>query len=166
MIRRAFLLVAATVLCLLAPSVAMADYEAPGFSSTVSDATPVAGQCIIMTVNGGAANAGKVFTLNVTGPSTLSLTDTAGTKGVAKFRVCLRAVGDYTLSVRNSDGDLVAEQTITVHAAGASGVPAPGQLSSTGSNVLPLAGGGALLVLLGIGAVLVARRRISPQVHA
>jgi len=166
MIRRILMLVAAAALLVLTPSVAMADYEAPGFSSVVSDATPVAGQCIKMTVTGGAANAGKVFTLSVTGPSARSLTETANKKGVVKFQVCLKAVGSYTLTVKNAAGAVVAEQTITVHAANAGAVPAPGQLSFTGSNVLPLAGGGALLVLLGVGTVLVARRRSSAQVQA
>lgn len=163
MIRRALLLVAAAALTLLAPSVAMADYEAPGFSSTVSDATPAAGQCTTMTVNGGTGVAGEVFTLNVTGPSTKTATSTANSSGVVTFEVCLSTVGDYTLSVKNSAGSLVAEQTITVHAAGTGG---SGSLSQTGSNFLPLAAGGAILVLLGIGAVVVARRRNSTQVHA
>lgn len=164
MFRRVFMLAAAAALLVLSPTVAMADYEAPGYTSSVSDATPVAGQCINMWVSGGTANAGEVYTLDVTGPSTASLTATANKKGVVRFRVCLRELGDYTLTARNSAGDLVAEQTITVHAPGASG--AAGQLSSTGSDVLPLAGGGALLVLLGVGAVVVARRRSPDQVPA
>ena len=88
-------------------------YEVPGFTSTVSDATPAAGQCITMSVTGGAANAGKVFTL-------------------------------------------------TVHAA-----TAAGDDTSTGSlsNVLAIGLGGVLLVLLGAGTVVVARRRREPAMH-
>lgn len=163
MIRRAFVLVAAAALLILTPSVAMA-YSAPGFGSTVSDSTPAAGQCVTMTVDGGVANAGKVLTLNVTGASTKTLTATANAKGVATFNVCLSVVGNYTLSVFNSDGALVADQTITVHAAGTT--PPPEQLSFTGSDALPLAAGGALLVLLGAGAVVVARRRNSTHAPA
>jgi len=166
MIRRALLVVAAAALLVLTPSVAMA-YEAPGFGSAVSDATPAAGQCITMTVDGGAANAGEVFTLTATGPSTKSLTATANASGVATFRVCLNVVGDYVLTVTNAAGAVVVTQTVTVHAAGAAPTGStPDQLSFTGSNVLPLAGGGALLVLLGAGAVVVARRRNTAQVHA
>ncbi len=166
MIRRTFMLVAAAALLLLTPSVAMA-YEAPGFTSTVSDATPATGQCITMTVTGGAANAGKVFTLNATGPSTTSLTSTASATGVASFQFCPTAVGDYTLTVTNSDGAVVATQTITVHAATAAGDDtSTGSLSQTGSNVLAIGLGGVLLVLLGAGAVVVARRRHEPAMHS
>jgi hypothetical protein len=161
MIRRAFVLAAAAALLILTPSVAMA-YEAPGYSSAVSDSTPAAGQCITMTVDGGPANAGKVLTLNVTGPSTKTLTATADASGVATFSVCLSVVGDYTLTATNADGAVVADQTITVHAVSAAA--APGQLSFTGSDTLPLAAGGALLVLIGVGAVVYARRRNSSQV--
>lgn len=166
MIRRALMLVAAAALLVLTPSVAMA-YEAPGFTSTVSDSTPASGQCTTMTVNGGTANAGEVFTLNVTGASTTSLTSTASAAGVASFQVCLTAVGDYTLSVTNSDGALVADQTITVHSATAAGDDtSTGSLSQTGSNVLAIGLGGVLLVLLGAGAVVVARRRHEPAMHS
>ncbi len=169
MIRRALILVAAAALTLLVPSVAMADYAAPGFSSTVSDSTPAAGQCVTMTVDGGAANAGGAFTLSVTGPSTTSSTQTANASGAVSFEVCLSAVGDYTLTVTNSAGSVVASQDITVHAAGAAGSGggggSDGSLSQTGTNFLPLAVGGSLLVLLGVGAVLFARRRSSTQVH-
>ena len=166
MFRRALMLVAAAALLVLTPSVAMA-YEAPGFSSTVSDATPAAGQCTTMTVDGGATNAGEVFTLDVTGPSATSLTATANATGVASFQVCLTKVGDYTLTVRNADGAIVADQTITVHAATAAGddTSNPGKLSQTGSNILPIAVGGVLLVLLGAGTVLIARRRREPAMH-
>lgn len=163
MIRRILMLVAAAALALLAPSVALADYEAPGFSSTVSDSTPAAGQCITMTVNGGEANAGEVFTLNVTGPEAKSSTATANEDGVAKFQVCLSKVGEYTLTVTNSAGQVVATQTVTVHAAGTD--DNGGSLSQTGSNFLPLAAGGALLVLLGVAAVVIARRRSDSKAH-
>ncbi len=168
MIRRALMLVAAAALLVLTPSVAMADpgYHAPGFTSTVTDSTPATGQCITMTVNGGAASAGQVFTLNATGPSTTSLTATATAAGVASFQFCPTAVGDYTLTVTNADGATVATQTVTVHAATAAGDDtSTGSLSQTGSNVLAIGLGGVLLVLLGAGAVVVARRRRAPAMH-
>lgn len=168
MIRRALLLVAAAALLVLTPSVAIAapSYAAPGYTVTVTDATPASGQCTTMTVTGGAANAGNVYTLNATGPSTTSLTATANASGAASFQVCLTKVGDYTLTVTNSDGAVVATQTITVHSATAGGDDTDGNLSQTGSNVLPFALGGVLLVLLGVGAVVVARRRHEPAMHS
>lgn len=166
MIRRALMLVAAAALLVLTPSVAMA-YEAPGFTSTVSDATPAVGQCVTMTVNGGNANAGKVFTLTATGPSTTSLTATATAAGVASFQFCPTAVGDYTLTVTNPAGAVVATQTVSVHATTAAGddTSTPGKLSQTGSNVMAIGIGGVLLVLLGAGAVVVARRHREPAMH-
>jgi LPXTG-motif cell wall-anchored protein len=168
MIRRALMLVAAAALLVLTPSVAIAapSYAAPGFTVTVTDSTPASGQCTTLKVDGGAANAGKVFTLNVAGASTTSLTATSSSSGVASFQVCLTKVGDYTLTVTNPDGAVVATQTITVHAATAGGDDtSTGDLSQTGSNVLPIALGGVLLVLLGAGAVVVARRRREPAMH-
>jgi LPXTG-motif cell wall-anchored protein len=168
MIRRALMLVAAAALLVLTPSVATAapSYSAPGYTVTVTDATPATGQCITMTVSGGAANAAIVYTLTATGPSTTSLNATANASGAASFQFCPTAVGDYTLTVTNPDGAVVATQTITVHAATAAGDDtSTGTLSQTGSNVLPIALGGALLVLLGAGAVVIARRRNSSQVH-
>ena len=169
MIRRALMLVAAAALLVLTPSVAIAapSYAAPGFTVTVTDATPASGQCTTLTVDGGAANASKVFTLNVTGPSTTSLTATSNASGVASFQVCLTKVGDYTLTVTNPDGAVVATQTITVHAATAGGDDSTGNLSQTGSNnVLAIGLGGLLLVLLGTGAVVIARRRHEPAIHS
>ena len=169
MIRRALMLVAAAALLVLTPSVAIAapTYAAPGYTVTVSDATPASGQCTTLTVSGGAENAGKVYTLNATGPSTTSLTATANASGAASFQVCLTKVGDYTLTVTNADGAVVATQTITVHSATAGGDDtSTGGLSQTGSNILPIALGGVLLVLLGAGAVVVARRRHEPAMHS
>ena len=167
MIRRALLLVAAAALLVLTPSVAIAapSYNAPGYNATVSDSTPAAGQCIAVTTTG-LANANKLFTLEVTGPSTTSLTATANASGVATFSVCLTKVGDYTLTVKNAEGAVVSTQTITVHAATAGDdTSTGGTLSQTGSNILPIALGGMLLVLLGAGAVVVARRRHEPAMH-
>ena len=123
----------------------MADYEAPGFTSTVSDATPAAGRASAVTVDGGAANAGEIL-LNVTGPATKTATSTANGSGL---EVC--PVGEYTFTVTNAAGSVIATQTVTVHAATTGG----GGLSQTGFD-FPLAAGGALLVLLGVGAVVVA----------
>ena len=164
MIRRALLVAAAAVALILVPSVAMADYEAPGFTSSVSDSTPAVGQSITVTINGGAANANKVITLASTCLSTSPLTATANASGVASFTFTLSAAGVYTLTATNASGAVVSTQTITAHAVSAAGVAPSGQLSFTGFDSLPLAVGGGVLVLAGAGAVLVARRRKSAQV--
>lgn len=177
MIRRAILVAAAAVALILAPSVAMAygtqaptlsaDYSAPGYSSVVSDSTPAVGQDITVTIDGGVAHANQVITLTITGPSTRTLTATANAAGVATFTFSLSPAGDYTLTATDASGALISTQTVTVHAAGAAGVPpSTDQLSFTGSNVLPLVTGGGLLVLAGAGAVLIARRRKSAAVPA
>jgi len=166
MIRRAILVAAAAVAVILVPSAAMAaDYEAAGFTSTVSDTTPAVGQSVTVIIHGGVANANKVFTLKIAGVSTQTLTATANAAGAASFTFTLSAAGVYTLTATNASGAVVSTQTITVHAVGAASV-APGKLSSTGFEGTGLAVGGGLLVLTGAGAVLVARRRKTAQVPA
>jgi hypothetical protein len=73
MIRRAILVAAAAVAVILVPSAAMA-YNAPGFSSSVSDATPAVGQSVTVIINGGAASANQVITLRIAGAITKTLT--------------------------------------------------------------------------------------------
>jgi len=164
MIRRAILVAAAAVAVILVPSAAMA-YDAPGFSSSVSDATPAVGQSVTVVINGGAANANQVITLTIAGASTKTLTATANASGAATFTFTLSAAGAYTLTASNASGAVISTQTVTVHAVSAAGV-APSQLSFTGFEGTGLAVGGGLLVLTGAGVVLVARRRKSSQVHA
>src|SRR6187549_3609668 len=67
MIRRALLSTAAAVALILTPSVAMASgYNAPGFSSSVSDATPAIGHPVTVSIRGGEANARQIIKLVVT----------------------------------------------------------------------------------------------------
>ena len=165
MIRRAVLVAAAAVAIILTPSVAMA-YDAPGFSSSVSDSTPAIGQPVTVTVSGGLANANQVITLVITsGTSTRSLTATANASGVASFTFTLSAAGTYTVQALNAAGALVSDQVLTV-AAAAPAAAAGGALSFTGFDGMGLAVGGGVLVLVGSGAVVVARRRRSAQVPA
>jgi hypothetical protein len=165
MIRRAILVAAAAVAVILVPSVAMA-YNAPGFSSSVSDATPAVGQSVTVVINGGAANANQVITLTVAGASTKTLTATANASGAATFTFTLSAAGVYTLTATNASGAVISTQTVTVHAVSAAAAPATGGLAFTGFEGTGLAVGGGLLVLTGAGVVLVARRRKSAQVPA
>jgi hypothetical protein len=165
MIRRAILVAAAAVAVILVPSAAMA-YNAPGFSSSVSDATPAVGQSVTVIINGGAANANKVITLTITGANAKTLTTTANASGVATFTFTLSAAGVDTLTATNAAGAVISTQTVTVHAVSAAAAPATGGLAFTGFEGTGLAVGGGLLVLTGAGVVLVARRRKSAQVAA
>jgi len=164
MIRRAILVAAAAVAVILVPSAAMA-YNAPGFSTTISDATPAVGQSVTVIIHGGAANANQVITLTIAGASTRTLTATSNAAGVARFTFTLSAAGVYTLTATNASGAVISTQTITVHTVSAASA-APSQLSFTGFEGTGLAVGGGLLVLTGAGVVLVSRRRKSSQVPA
>jgi LPXTG-motif cell wall-anchored protein len=167
MIRRAILVAAAAVALILTPSVAMA-YDAPGFSSLVSDSTPSIGAPVTMTIQGGAANAGQVIKLVITSAdSTKSMSKTANASGAAAFTFTLSAAGTYKVEAFNAAGALVSDQVLMVAASpAASGGPAGDQLASTGFDGMSLAVGGGVLVLAGAGAVVVARRRRSAQVPA
>ena len=167
MIRRIVLVAAAAVAIILTPSVAMA-YEAPGFTSSVSDSTPAIGQSVTVTINGGMANAGKMIKLVITkGDFTMSLNARADANGVAKFTFKLDAAGTYKVSAFNEAGALLSDtQILTVSATGDITAPPTGdKLSDTGFNGIGLALGGGAFVLAGTGAVVVARRRRSPA-HA
>ncbi len=165
MIRRAILVAAAAVAVILVPSAAMA-YEAPGISTTISDATPAVGQSGTVIIHGGAANANQVITLTITGPSGRTLTATSNAAGVARFTFSLSAAGVYTLTATNASGAVISTQTITVHPRSAAAGVAPTNLSFTCFEGTGLAVGGGLLILTGAGVVLVARRRKSAQVPA
>jgi hypothetical protein len=168
MIRRVLLVAAAAVALILAPSVAMAAYNAPGFGSSVSDSTPAIGHPVTVTINGGAANAGQMIKLVITSDAgtTMSFSKRANANGVVKFTFKLSAAGTYKVEAFNAAGALVSDQVLTVASQAASAVPSSKQLSSTGFDGMPLAVGGGVLVLVGAGAVVVARRRRSAQVPA
>jgi len=152
MIRRPVLVAAAAVALALVPSAAMA-YDAPGYGTTVSDATPAVGSAFSLTVTG--VDPGAVVTLKVAGKS---YTATANANGAATFTVTLTAVGTYTARAY-VNGALVSDEVVTV----VSGASAGAELSSTGFESAGLAAGAGVLVLAGAGAVLVAKRRRSPS---
>ena len=188
MFRRAVLVAAAAALALiLAPSAAMAAYNAPGFSATVSNPSPATGQPFNVVLSGAKAN--EAITLTITSDpasissdsiqiaGTKSLTKTANASGVATFAVTLTAGGTYTLALTNASGAVLSTQTVTAHAAGAggasgvvaggaSGAGSGGQLSRTGFEGTGIAVGGGLLVLAGAGAMVVARRRKTAHLPA
>ena len=171
MIRRSIMITAAAVALILVPSAAMAagEYEAPGYTFTVSDSTPTVGTPFTATISGAEAN--TVVTLTVACPNVgvQTLTDTASASGVASFSVTLTGAGTCTLTATNAAGAVVATQTVLgVSAEAASPVtgPATGTLPRTGFDPTGLLVGGGLLVLAGAGGVLVARRRKSSRVAA
>ena len=170
MIRRALLVAAAAVALILAPSTAMA-YTAPGFNCTLSDSTPNLGTPVTMTCTGAAP--GEVLTLTVTRTpaanfGTKVLTATANASGVATFTVTFSPAGSYSLVVKGASGTVISTQTVKVLGVSAAAAPAATGtgLARTGFDAMPLAAGGGILVLLGAGAVLVARRRKSARVAA
>ena len=170
MIRRALLVAAAAVAVILAPSAAMA-YTAPGFNCTLSDSTPNIGTPVTMVCTGAAA--GEVLTLTVTRTpaanfGTKVLTATANASGVATFTVTFSPAGSYSLVVKGASGTVISTQTVKVLGVSAAAAPAATGtgLARTGFDAMPLAAGGGILVLLGAGAVLVARRRKSARVAA
>lgn len=168
----------------LAPSVAMAfnvpmAYNAPGYNSTVSDATPSVGQKVTVGFTGKAHEritltvtcnpASASGAIEVAGSTSLAKSQTKqlNSKGEGSFSVRFSAAGVCTLTMTNAAGAVVSTQTVTVLGASANAaVPPVGTLSRTGFDVLPWAAGGGVLVLLGAGAVLVARRRKSSQAAA
>jgi hypothetical protein len=179
MIRRAFLVAAAATALILAPSVAMA-YNAPGYNCTVSDSTPASGAPFTVNMTGADANEVVTATIEST-PASISsssiqiagikaFTKTASASGALVFKVTLNQPGSYAITMTNVNSAVLTTQTVTVAAVGAAvGAVAPaatGTLSFTGFDGMPIAIGGGVLVILGAGAVLVARRRKSGQVPA
>jgi hypothetical protein len=164
MIRRTLLSISAAIALVAVPAAAMA-YDAPGYSSTVSDPTPAVGQAFTVTTTG--APAGANLTLTITSnPASISndaieiagtkaLAKTANASGTATWSVTLSAAGTYTLAVTDASGALLGDETVVVAAAG--GVPSA--LSSTGFDPLGLAAGAVALMAAGGVAVFFARRR-------
>jgi hypothetical protein len=170
---------AAAVALFLVPTAAMA-YEAPGYDATVSDATPALGAPIAVSMTGGEPNEAVTLTVTTT-PASISSDDIqiAGTKALTKkssasgavtFSVTLAASGSYTLTMTDPAGAVLSTQTLAAGTAGAAGAAASGapgaQLSRTGFDGLGLAVGGGVLLLVGAGAVVVAKRRRSTPVPA
>jgi hypothetical protein len=173
MIRRAFLVTAAATALILAPSVAMA-CNAPGYTCFVTDSTPASGHPIKVHCSHGHS---KTETLTITStPASIKSSgiDIAGTKsmtatnvaGEGTINVTLAEAGSYGLTVTNAEGALRSSMTVVAHTAGAAAPAATGKLRCTGFDGMPIAIGGGVLVLLGAGAVVVARRRKSAQVPA
>jgi hypothetical protein len=123
MIRRAVLVAAAAVAFILAPSTAMAEYDASGFGSTVSDSTP--GPGVPFTVHVSGAKANEAVTLTITrhpvsksNGGAKSFTKTANASGVVDFAVTLTEDGTYALVSTSATGAVLGRQAVTVVAKG------------------------------------------------
>jgi hypothetical protein len=172
-IRRTALVSAAAAALVLVPTAAMA-YDAPGYSSSVTDATPAAGAPIAVAVNGDAAIAGKTVLLTVTStPASLpnSAIQIAGTataskvanaSGDVQFSVTLSQAGTYS-AVATVDGAAVSTMDLSV-AAASKAAPSGKALAETGFDGAGLAAGAGALVVAGAGAVLIAKRRQSAAI--
>lgn len=164
--RRVVAAVSAAAAIALVPTAAFA-YGAGDYSNkgTVSTTSPAAGTPFTVTVQG-PANTSVTLTITsnpsslpdsaITIAGTKSLAKTTNASGVATFTVTLAQSGTFTLVVTDTaSGAVLSTQAVTV----AGSTSTAGSLASTGSNVLPFALGGGALVLVGAGAIVVARRR-------
>jgi LPXTG-motif cell wall-anchored protein len=164
--------VGALVVAVFVPATASALVEYPpgGFTLTLSAGTVPPGGAVTATVNG--CDVGVGLSLSVDGTS-ISASATCGAAATAGFRRPAAPVGGsatltinapttpgtYTVRVAETGGQLrSATATLTVAAAGATTVPV-GSLPSTGSETGPVATVGAIVLVLGVGAVVIARRR-------
>lgn len=152
----------------LAPTAASAYVPSDYSNVTASTLSPGVGSPFIITIQG-PINAD--VTLNITSVSaaipdsaitiagTRSLTKTTNAEGVASFTVTLAQAGTYNAVVTDAGTGAVI-RTLTLDVAAASGTSTSGgQLSSTGSDALPIALGAGALLLVGAGGVAFAKRR-------
>ncbi len=186
MIRRIILSSVAALGLALLPLSAMG-YDAPPYTTTVSDSSPGVGQPFTVTSTGimcgvhGMLTGCGLATLTVRS-APLSISDAAitiaGTKSLTKtarfdhaggsayrgtvvWTVTLAEAGTYTLTVVQSQTrTFMSELTIVVGASDDGGQPGDGwQLSGTGLDVLALSGVAGGLVVVGVVGVWLARRR-------
>ncbi len=167
MVRRALVSAAAAAALVLVPTAALA-YEAPGYDIAVEDVSPSPGEGFQVSIDG--ATVGEDYTLTITSSpaslpddviqiaGTASLTRTA-TSPTVSWTVTLQSAGTFALAVTNAAGELVADSTVVVTAAGEDDVTGGDGLAVTGFDGVQLAIGAGVLLVLGAGAVVVSRRR-------
>ena len=158
MFRRSVTILVAAAALALAPAAAFgyggADYSNKG---TVSDATPAIGQQFTVTV-AGPSNTNVTLTITSAGSIPVStITKATSATGAVSFAVTLNAAGTYTLVLTDTaTGAVLSSQVVTVEAAAAAAAPG---LASTGSNFALFGLTAGALIVLGTGAIVVARRR-------
>lgn len=142
-------------------------YRAPSVVATVSDPTPAPGQSITFTVR---HTPNTPVTLTITAPASIpdsaitiagtrSLTKTTDAAGAVTFTVTLAQAGTYTLTaVDGATGAVIATEVLAVTSSGTGGT-----LSSTGADALPYVLGGVTLLVVGAGALLLARHRATTR---
>lgn len=167
MFRRTLASGAAAAALILVPTAAFA-YEAPGYDIQVEDASPAPGEGFQVSIDG--ATVGEDYTLTITSnpesipdedieiAGTVSDTRTA-TSPVVTWTVTLESAGTYALAVTNEAGQLVADSTVVVTAAGEDDVTGGDGLAVTGFDGVQLAIGAGVLLVLGAAALVVSRRR-------
>jgi hypothetical protein len=172
-IRRSAIVSAAAATLVLVPTAAFA-YDAPGFSSTVSDPTPAAGTPILLTVDGDSDIANEEVLLTVTSTpasmpnsaiqiaGTATASKVANASGDVQFSVTLSQAGTYS-AVATVDGAAVSTMDLSV-AAASKAAPSGKALAETGFDGAGLAAGAGALVVAGAGAVLIAKRRQSAAI--
>lgn len=138
-------------------------YRAPSVVATVSDPTPAPGQSFTFVVQ---YTPSTPVNLTITAPpsipdsaitiaGTKSLTKTTDAAGSVTFTVTLAQAGTYTLTATNAaTGAVIATEVLAVTSTGTGGT-----LSSTGADALPYVLGGVTLLVVGAGALLLARHR-------
>jgi LPXTG-motif cell wall-anchored protein len=169
-LRRTLFTAAAAAALVLVPTAAATAYQAPGFAIATDDPTPAVGEAFTVTVDG--TTPGESYTLAVTTSSSVVTDAVVGdatkvaTGTSLSWTVRLSDAGSYRLAVTDSSGALVSDLTVTVAAATASrgggrtAADDDGEmLSDTGFDGMNLAIAAGGLMVIGAGAVVVARRR-------
>lgn len=168
MFRRSVTILVAAAALALAPAAAFGyggdDYSNKG---TVSDTTPDIGQQFTVTT-AGPSNTNVTLTItsaasipdsSITIAGTKALTKATSATGAVSFPVTLNAAGTYTLVLTDTaTGAVLSSQVVTVAAAAAAAAAASG-LATTGSNFALFGFSAGALILLGFGAIVLARRR-------
>lgn len=133
-------------------------------SCSVSVSTTTVGSSVTLSCTGLVPGAVHSITVTSADPATpdsaitvageKTISKTAGANGSVTGVVTLTAAGTYTIVVRDQANTALSSHTVTAVARAT-----PTQLSETGVDPLPLALGAGALVALGVGIVVLVRRR-------
>ncbi|MCA5893007.1 hypothetical protein LEP48_06515 [Isoptericola sp. NEAU-Y5] len=154
------------------------EYSPDEYALSISITTPVVGEPFVVNLSGPVGN--PSFTLEIPGVDDSAI-DVAGaqtaatTDGSAAFVVTLPSEGTYTLTATDAEGQVVATSTVGAvvddaavgddagdadGVAGADGTTTTaGGLAVTGATSTPYLLAAGLLLVVGLGALLVARGR-------
>ncbi|MBI9116193.1 peptidase [Sanguibacter sp. YZGR15] len=158
------------------PTVALA-YEAPGIDTIVTDATPMVGEETRVTITG--AEPSSEVTLTVTSnPASLPVDaiEVAGTRSFSKaadpsgtvdFRVTFTESAVYNAAATDAAGSLLGDLVLTVSTVDGE-VPSvdDGGLALSGAEVAGVVAGATVVCTIGVGVVVLVRRRSATQKQA